>query len=358
MNQQMAISQIAQTVAKIVDLRERGRSINEANTKRTIIEPIIRALGWDTDSLDEVENEYRNHPRDNPVDYALLIDARPVLFVEAKPLRESLDDRKWITQTISYAAVAGIDWCVLTNGAKWRIYKVNESVDAEKKLFREIDIEFVSPEEALETLSLLTRDNMGERHIDAVWREEKIDKAVYGKLKALLSNDDHLVSMLRPHLLDIIESDLRGALRRIAVRVDSRSRYAKGEVPDQPELPVDEASNGEGASTESPCTIEAGGAVSMAASEPALGRRSSPRARLILADIGIPNGAVLTNIYDPSITCTVRDASRNLVLFGDQELSLSRAAEAAYTKLGRRRSSGAFQGGRYWCYEGTRIVGN
>jgi predicted type IV restriction endonuclease len=38
------------------------------------------------------------------------------IFVEAKRLGERLDDRKLIAQVLNYAVIAGVQWCVLTDG--------------------------------------------------------------------------------------------------------------------------------------------------------------------------------------------------------------------------------------------------
>ncbi|MCA4919963.1 MAG: type I restriction enzyme HsdR N-terminal domain-containing protein [Roseomonas sp.] len=114
-----ALRQIADRIPR---LRSQGTRLSEQDTKRILITPTIEALGWDILDIDEVRNEYRHNSADNPVDYALFLNRSPVLFVEAKPLGHSLDDRRWIVQTINYANAAGVDWCVLTNGAEWRIY--------------------------------------------------------------------------------------------------------------------------------------------------------------------------------------------------------------------------------------------
>ncbi|MCJ7686723.1 MAG: type I restriction enzyme HsdR N-terminal domain-containing protein [Desulfobacteraceae bacterium] len=76
----------------------------------------MSALGWDLEELDEVRLEYKKKPKDNPVDYALFIMRTPRLFIEAKSLEANLDDRKWVSQTLGYATVVGVEWCVLTNG--------------------------------------------------------------------------------------------------------------------------------------------------------------------------------------------------------------------------------------------------
>jgi len=78
-----------------------GQSISETDTRTTLIDPVLRALGWDTEELDEVRREYRRRPADNPVDYALLLLRMPRLFVEAAtsmipsgPSRSS--DMRWL----------------------------------------------------------------------------------------------------------------------------------------------------------------------------------------------------------------------------------------------------------------------
>src|SRR5262245_7569522 len=78
----------------LVELRRRvvkatRQGLNEQNTKATLIEPLLRALGWDPEDVEEVAREYRLKSRDKPVDYGLLVAREPRLFVEAKPLGEN-----------------------------------------------------------------------------------------------------------------------------------------------------------------------------------------------------------------------------------------------------------------------------
>ena len=54
-------------------VRYRSTPIGEQNTKAALIEPILRALGWDMEDLEEVQREYKPKSADNPVDYALSI---------------------------------------------------------------------------------------------------------------------------------------------------------------------------------------------------------------------------------------------------------------------------------------------
>ena len=95
---------------------DRSDRLSEADTKAAFIDPILSALGWDLRDIFSVSREYRHRPQDYPVDYALFVARSPVLFVEAKSLNKDLSDYKWISQTISYANAAGVEWCALTNG--------------------------------------------------------------------------------------------------------------------------------------------------------------------------------------------------------------------------------------------------
>ena len=132
-----AIQKVRLRIARDCEL---GSSIGEENTKATLVEPILSALGWNPEELDEVRREFRSKAKDKPVDYALFLLRSPRVFVEAKALGEDLNNRRWISQILSYATVVGVEWCVLTNGDEYRIYNSHAPVDAEEKLFRVVRI--------------------------------------------------------------------------------------------------------------------------------------------------------------------------------------------------------------------------
>ena len=48
-------------------LKDRDRRLGEQNTKATLIEPTLEALGWDIRDWDEVHREYRGKGSDSPV---------------------------------------------------------------------------------------------------------------------------------------------------------------------------------------------------------------------------------------------------------------------------------------------------
>src|SRR5664279_3614231 len=119
------VGELEQALVTVRDRIERHQreNIGEQDTKAALIAPLLRALGWDLEDLEDVKLEYRRRPNDNPVDYALFLLRTPRLFIEAKSLGAHLDDGKWASQILAYATVAGVEWVALTDGNAWRIYK-------------------------------------------------------------------------------------------------------------------------------------------------------------------------------------------------------------------------------------------
>ena len=105
------------------------------STRAALINPMLKALGWDNEDLEQVQQEYRFQSSDNPVDYALMEGAKPSLFVEAKALGKDLGDQKWASQIMGYASVAGVEWVVLADGNEYRIYNTHVPVPVAEKLF-------------------------------------------------------------------------------------------------------------------------------------------------------------------------------------------------------------------------------
>lgn len=204
---------------RIRDYRDRRVRLTESDTIRVLVLPILEALGWDLQDVEEVRSEYRHATADNPVDYALFLHATPALFVEAKALGVSLDDRKPLLQTLNYANAAGVDWCVLTNGAEWRIYKVHAPVAAEEKLFLTARLDETAAETGLiaTTLSLLSKHRMRARAIDALWSEWRVDREVERVLDAI-TEDDAFVRLIAKRTDGLTHGEVRASLKRAGLR--------------------------------------------------------------------------------------------------------------------------------------------
>ena len=163
---------------RIQQIRERKETIGEQNTKAALIDPLLDALGWELQEIDEVRREYRRKPQDNPVDYALFLTRTECLFLEAKSLEKDLVDRKWVSQNLAYATVVGVRLCVLTNGDEYRIYNAHAAVDVEEKLFRSVRISESDPKYLIETLLLLSKDKMQGSLLDEMWKAHFVDRKV------------------------------------------------------------------------------------------------------------------------------------------------------------------------------------
>jgi len=223
-------SELAERVAHLRELiarqRHRGETMGEEDTKRVFVTPLLAALGWDVQDLEDVRNEYRYRPRDNPVDYALFMLRTPCLFVEAKSLNTSLDEQKWITQTISYAATAGVQWCVLTNGDEYRLYNANAAVDSDKKLFRAVRLTDEQKESlTIETLDLLSKNNMQEKRLTPLWNAHFVDRSVKAALEMLVREQaPNLVRLLRKtkdvKTSGLTTKEVRSSLTRADIHVE------------------------------------------------------------------------------------------------------------------------------------------
>ena len=124
----------------------------EDHTRYGVIDPIIRALGWDTGDPKECHPEYPRPYREGRVDYALFgapdvesignNSVPPDVVIESKALREPLDDEE-ISQLQRYVDASprmrnGV--AVLTNGSEWWIYDLTKRGDFGSKLVEQVNI--------------------------------------------------------------------------------------------------------------------------------------------------------------------------------------------------------------------------
>lgn len=188
------MSTLRDKIAELASQAEtwRDKRINEADTKALLVEPLLSSLGWDVADLDSVTREYRVYDG-TCLDYALKIEGKPCLFVEAKALGRSLSDRTFIAQTVNYANNEGVVWCVLTDGLIYRIYKTNEPAEMERKLLFEVDLSLVDSgasdgSELIRYLTFLSRDSIENGDLDEWGELIFTDGRVKTALTSLLSN--------------------------------------------------------------------------------------------------------------------------------------------------------------------------
>jgi hypothetical protein len=197
------------------------QGLGEQDTKAALIVPILRALGWDIEDLEDVKLEYRRRPSDNPVDYALFLLRTPRLFIEAKSLGSHLGDGKWASQILNYATVAGVEWVALTDGDEWRIYNSHAPVPVEQKLFRVVHV--ADPDaQAEQTLKLLAKAQMADHLIDAFWKSDFVDRQIRDALGHLFGPepDPSLVRLIRARATGLDPAEVRASLGRLRTTFD------------------------------------------------------------------------------------------------------------------------------------------
>ena len=217
---------LAESALKITSCRDRG--IGEQNTKASLIDPIIEALGWDTRNWEEVHREFKAKPRDKPVDYALKIMRKPRLLIEAKALGEDLSDRRWITQILGYATVVGVEWCILTDGDEYRFYNASAPVDADEKVFGSFKVSAGDADQAIKYLTPISRSNLEENLLESMWNAHFVDRRVRGTIQTLLdSADDGFVRLVCKNTPKLTPAAVADSLARLDILVRPGSGVPK-----------------------------------------------------------------------------------------------------------------------------------
>ncbi len=200
--------------------KHRNSGLNELTTRTMFIDKLLGSLGWDVADPAEVELEYTTIDG-KAVDYALKIDSKPVIFVEAKALDNQLTDVKAITQVVGYAANGGVNWCVLTNGVNYKVYSSRETAEARKKLLFEISIDPDHKDgnragQIASSVGRLARDRVGllDQLGEEIFTTAKVREALD---RLVIEQDSALVNAIRRTLDDsnIAPAQIRAALTRI-----------------------------------------------------------------------------------------------------------------------------------------------
>ena len=126
---------------------------SEALTRYTLIDPLLRALGWDTADPSLVIPEFKSGK--GWADYALLEgDGKPAMMIEAKSLGTPLHDEAR-TKGITYCIALGTKYFALTDGNCWEIYETHRPVPIEEKRIVKFDVTVQpTPEACLQALAL------------------------------------------------------------------------------------------------------------------------------------------------------------------------------------------------------------
>lgn len=130
----MALEELLATLRRVRERAEKHRADlekSEALTRYALIDPVLRALGWDTEGPTCVRPEFTTDT--GTPDYALLWEGKPHIMVEAKALGKKLEGAQ--DKAFHYAYQNGVPYFVTTDGLRWELYDVFERDKDKRRLF-------------------------------------------------------------------------------------------------------------------------------------------------------------------------------------------------------------------------------
>jgi len=179
------------------------QGINEAETSLRIGKFLEDALGYDIFQDITKEHSIKNRY----IDYAIKAEGKVVFFVEVKQAGIELRE-KHIEQAANYAANAGVEWVVLTNGRYWQLYHLTFDEGIQSDIIFSVDLVENDPEDSGSKLSFL--------HKKSILKGELTE--YYERIKTL-SPKSLVQAMFHEETLSVIRRNLR---RITSVMIDEK----------------------------------------------------------------------------------------------------------------------------------------
>ena len=131
---------MSEELRKFIEDLKNNREIpdcDEATVEHLIVTPLLNHLGWSVSSTNGIKFRYVTGK--DKVDYALMINSKPLIFIEVKRSRWQFnaDEKK---QILNYAVYEGVELAILTNGTDWWFYLPNLKGSWDERKFNVIDI--------------------------------------------------------------------------------------------------------------------------------------------------------------------------------------------------------------------------
>ena len=181
--------------------------LDEARARAEAIDPILERLGWDRFS-DDFKREFS--VSSGRVDYALLVNGAPKVFIEAKRPSEVLVSHQ--DQLLTYSGRYAVPLAALTNGLSWWLYLPLKEGAIEERRFCQLDINKIDVSEVCDRLiEFLAREHVysgaavenAERRLKSLHDAKKVNEALPQIWKELIAGPDGL-------LVDLINDKVKG----------------------------------------------------------------------------------------------------------------------------------------------------
>lgn len=170
------------------------RDVSEADTVVIVADILSDVMGYN--KYQHVTSQYAI--RGTYCDLAVKVDEDLRFLIEVKAIGIALKDGH-VKQAIDYAANQGIEWVVLTNGAVWRVYKVQFAQPIEKVLVCEIDVLATSPKsiDVIESFGNLSREAFSKGSMAELLQQKQLTSKF---AVAAVLVDEPIVDQLRKEL--------------------------------------------------------------------------------------------------------------------------------------------------------------
>ncbi|MFQ6055185.1 MAG: N-6 DNA methylase [Methanosarcinales archaeon] len=149
------------------DLRKTRRTGIEANVKKFIVEPILEELGYI--SARDIDLEFKAK---GFADYALLVNGKPKVIVEAKSLEVNLAD--FVEQAYGYASAKQVGYFVLTNGKEIRLYKtfIENVINPKDRLLLKVELRKLETQFS-ELYKWISKESLTTKKLDKLTEEKE-----------------------------------------------------------------------------------------------------------------------------------------------------------------------------------------
>jgi len=201
-------------VQQVNDFTKTSLTSSEANTKKKLIEPLIELLGWEL-SGPEVTLEYpiKAFSGSAKVDYALSLEGKPMVFIEAKSYDTVLSEDS-SKQSISYGKVEEVRWAALTNGRILKIFDTEAGKTEKDCLIAEVDL--ANPYNQSEELMLIHRESILSGDIEKTAKRLNSSKQAIIRLK---DKQNELAESFSKSMILITGETSKGRVEQISIQL-------------------------------------------------------------------------------------------------------------------------------------------
>ena len=194
---------------QVNDYIEKGNLKTEEATKNALIMPFFNALGYNVFDPNEFIPEYTadfGSKKGERVDYAIAINGKPQILIEAKELTNDLSKND--SQLFRYFTATEAKFGILTNGNTYKFYSdLDDPNVMDKTPFLTITISNLKDSQINELFKLFTKDNFDVDDITNAASDLKYINLIKNYLnKELKSPDEEFARLIISNIYDGIKT--------------------------------------------------------------------------------------------------------------------------------------------------------